>query len=288
MRFSIERWVCLWAGTPSSPERNNVVALHVSQQRFEALKRQATRLMRAQPGLTRARALDEVANQEHHSNWSLLAKAVEASSESSSPRRFFRQHQIILMAHLLRTPSGPSTISQWQEAVVTAYPARRYEKFIWIPERWVFESPDPNDLQHRLATAKRAIAFMDATGLRPSRRQWPIERLFGRDLPDHMCIWQDDARRTLVTAEPYISDPGAISSVAAWCQQQDWQWQALPAGCGIWYPCVEKCPQGCNRHTQMLILAPTERGADIQAIKQAWGSPRCSFDAAMMGRILDE
>lgn len=277
----------LWASVLLSPERNNVVAPHISQQRFEALKRQTTRLMRARPGLTRAMALDEIANRENYPNWSILAKAVDTSSEHSSPRHDFRRHQIVLMARLLRAPSGLSAVSQWKEAVATEHPARRYEKFMWIPERWVFISPDSNDLQHKLATAKRAIAFMDATGLRPSRRQWTIERQFGRALPDHMCTWQDDARRVLVTTEPYIGAPEAVPSIAAWCQQHDWHWQVLPAGCGIWNPCLEKCPQGCKRHTQMIILSPAKLGADIQTVKQAWGSPRSSFDAATMGHMLD-
>lgn len=256
------------------------MAQRISQQRFDALKRQATRLMRTRPGLTRTNALDEIARQEHYANWSLLARTVDVTSGTAPPKRGFGQHQLTLTARVRRSSRTAPPCQDWQETVMAIHPALWYEKFVWIPKGWVFESPDLRDLQHQLATAKRAISFMDATGLRPARAGGRlIEREFGAYLPDHMCVWQDEALRYLATAEPYICASDALPTLAAWCQKRAWRWLLLPHGCGIWNPCLETCPSECIRHTQMIVLSPEERGADIHMVSQAWGSPRTSYEA---------
>ena len=122
-------------------------------------------------------------------------------------------------------------------------------------------------MRERIATAKRAIGFMDATGLRPSRA---FTRVFGSSkvLPqgfDHACVWRDDANRYVVTSEPYIG-AGRADAISAWGSSREWNSTVLPNGRGIWNPCREDCEAACKGHTQMVIMAPVKNGGDLQTI----------------------
>lgn len=244
----------------------------VSRARFLALKRQATRLKHSRPGTSHAQALDKIARAEGFGNWSLLARVVEVHelhevaaagvSESAAPQ----PHRVVISG-FVRTRESRVPTKFWHEYIDTKYPAKRYADFKWLPDNWSAVGFEESGVRERIATAKRAIGFMDATGLRPSRA---FTRVFGTSklLPqgfDHACVWRDDANRYVVTSEPYIG-AGRADAISAWCSSLGWKSVVLPNGLGIWNPCREDCGTACKRHTQMVIMASTKNGGDLQTI----------------------
>ena len=246
------------------------MATRISQARFLALKRQATRRRRITPDLPHAQALDEIARGQGFDNWSLLAREVKPAPSKHltvDPTPSSSAHQVSLRIRVLN--NDPTKRKWWDEIIETSYPAKRYEKCSLIPEDWCLRTTDERGVDGSIVKIKRTIAFMDATGLRPSRA-W--SRLFGHHHADyahagfdHTFVWIDDNKRYVVTTEPYIGKD-QVATIRAWCDEHGWNIAVSPNGRGIWNPCRANCKPDCKGHTQMVIFAPGKNGCDVQAV----------------------
>jgi len=254
------------------------MATRISQARFLALKRQATRRRRITPDLTHAQTLDDIAREQGFDNWSLLARAVEPVSDVVGNLKTIVQahsspaHQVSIRG--LAWSRNPSERKWWDEVVDTKYPPKRYSACMLIPSDWTIRSSSVSAVENSVAKVKRIIKFMDATGLRPSRA-W--SRLFGHNHADyahagfdHTFVWIDDNRRYVVTTEPYIGT-GRVATIRAWCNEHGWSIAVSPNGRGIWHPCRANCKPDCKGHTQMIILAPGKNGGDVQPVADRVG-----------------
>lgn len=248
----------------------------VSTARFEALKRQAKRFVRNRQNLTHSQALDELARAEGFGNWSLLAKGVEhgPSSITTENAPVAQNHTVRLLAYI--ASSDPTVRWSHEEQVATRYPSSRYESFRWIEKRFTYSSSrdDRPGLLAGLAKAKRAISFMDRTGLKPSRAWRSVFR--SPLIPpgfDHTCVWRDEMKRIIITTEPYFGADRDVGASAA-CDKLGWPWVRLPKRTGIWFPCRESCPAECSGHTIMYVTAPAKNGGDPKAIAAALESSR--------------
>lgn len=225
-----------------------------------ALKRQAKLLARS-TGVTLSSALDQLARSAGFNNWSLLARSLKQKASMSSVLATSR-HTVTLCGRLHERGGGIQRV--WLERVASEYEEHRYAPFEWLPDELIFKSHHEAALREKLLTARRAIAFMDATGLQPSRAFVRIfrDRVYPRDVGfDHTCIWRDDNNRYIVTTEPYRRSKIA-DQIAAWCSEKGWTSSLLPAGVGIWNPCRDDCSLDCAGHTHMLVLAPSTNGGD--------------------------
>jgi hypothetical protein len=162
----------------------------------------------------------------------------------------------------------------WDEPVPANHPEEYYSKFNWILEHFQAVDFEERSVRQQLAKMRRAIEFMDATRLRPSKA-WV--RLFGhypergpRGM-DHTAVWRDEDRFYVVTTEPYLGASTA-REIEAWCQQHDWRFAIAENGRGIWYPCKSSCPPACRAHTRMLVMAPPKNGGDPVSIVARLGA----------------
>ena len=246
----------------------------VSKARFEALKRQAKRLVRSRSSLSHSQALDELARAEGFDNWSLLARRVDgndAAPARSAPnvtRSSTSGGHVFTLSGCILTVD-PKGRWQTEERVEAKYPSSRYEKVAGVPKRFFYRGArgEQRSILSRIAKAKRLISFMDRTSLRASRA-WTS--MLGRDhrLPagfDHTYVWRDDQDRFILTTEPYIGADQDMR-VGESCRAFGWKWLALPKGQGIWNPCGGGCPVDCTKHTRMYLIAPPKRGGDLAAI----------------------
>jgi hypothetical protein len=258
--------------------RRNIMATRITQARFSTLKRDAKRLERRRPELSHAQALDQVAKEHGFVNWSLLAKATESIAPSGALPQVQRLestlplHSVILQGSIWSR--NPAIREFWEESITTKYPAKRYASFQWTPKDFAFRGTERNKdlVRSKMATTKRAIAFMDASGLRTSQA---FVRLLGRLRPDgfdHTSIWRDDLNRYIVTTEPYIPDLRS-GRLGIWCSENGWSYSVLPKGHGIWNPCGEDCTPACTAHTQMVVLTPPKKAGDPSAIVAALSRP---------------
>lgn len=230
----------------------------VSSARFEILKRQASRLKK-DFGITHSQALDRVAIENGYSNWSRLAKSVDSKVIPSKP------HQIQIFCSILREPGNTEPFFWWEE-VHCLYPARHYADMGWMRLRGI-RHRSREGVAQILATTRRAIHFMDETGLRTSRA-WTS--LFKEGATpsgfDHTNVWRDENKRIIITTEPYFADTGKIEKLTEWCKANDWQLVRTPRDVGIWNPCDVKCSADCSSHTNMFILAPKKNGGDVESV----------------------
>lgn len=253
----------------------NFMGKLISQGHFQILKRQAKRLEREHPALTHSQALDQIAKEQGYENWSLLARDVEqpagvAEAKYGYPYTF----------HLRGIVSGSNITLTSQ--FLSKYPASHYANHQWIDwktQKETNESPYHTTalltdagklhLEQQLATAQRVISFMDATGLRPSMDFVGVFGSHSAERLDHCCIWKDEAKRYIVTAEPYMGS-GMADELRAFCNKRDWSCEVMPKGHGLWAPCNESCSPDCNRrHTQMYVIAPKRRGGELQSTVRA-------------------
>lgn len=255
------------------------MATRISKARFISLKHGAKRLGREFPELKHAQALDQIAVREGFNNWSQLARSVVEigavqSDTSAVQQEVAKPHSVTLYGSIWSL--DPSIRRHWEETISTKYPAARYESFQWAANNFDFRGTerDRDLIVSKMATTKRAIAFMDATGLRTSRA---FVRLLGRGAYprgfDHTSIWRDEGDRYIVTTEPYI--PALRdNTLQSWSSESGWYYAILEKGQGIWNPCKEGCRPDCTGHTQMVVLAPPKRGGDVAVFADALSNNR--------------
>lgn len=231
---------------------------------FKALKRQAKRLKRSTAGLSHSKALDQVAHENGFANWSLLAKAVQAPQTPAVQRL---PHEVRLSGWLKPARGTPTDV--FHEYVPSKHPAKHYSGLRAGPYWQDFVGKEERDVRPAIAKVRRGIAFMDAADLRPSKA-WT--RVFGHgarlDGFDHTFVWMDVQGCYLVTTEPYIGS-GKADAVLAWARKHGWRSELLPRGKGVWNPCTKECAPTCASHTQMIVLAPPKRAADLNAAAAA-------------------
>lgn len=247
----------------------------ISQGFVDSLKRRAKRLERERRELTRSQALDLVAQQEGYKNWSLLARDVE---QSAGPKRISERYPYTLhlcgialdtkteLTTRLRS-KHPATHYGKQKGVYWELQARRsqskHEATLVMMDR------GERNLRNRLAIAQRMVSFMDATDLRASRADMAV---YGASSApgsfDHALLWIDAAGRYIVTAEPNMRW-GRPDELRSLCDSNELQYELLPKGYGIEYPCDTSCPPECVSHTRMFVITPKRRGGDLQATVRA-------------------
>lgn len=202
-----------------------------------------------------------------HPNLASISEVVTppqmAATESGS-----KTHMVTISGFLRDSRSGKISVLG-HEYLDTKYPGRRYAKCNRIPRGWCVTSNSESMARERMVTAVRAIAFMDATGLRPSDAH---TRLYGHGKGptgfDHSCVWIDDLRRYIVTTEPYTR-PHELDKAIAWCDANAWPHLILPRQIGIWNPCHQGCAPACTEHSCMLLTAPPKNGGDLLAVRDA-------------------
>lgn len=246
------------------------MASGITKAQFEALKRKATRLQRENPSLSRSSALDQIANREGFRNWSLLSRARLLEPDKTSRSAEANKPHLVTMRGVVRSREPGVMPKSWEEAVPAKHPARHYAKFKWITKNFEVIGSGESGVRERLATMRRAIGFMDATGFTPSRA-W--SRVFGRSISrpegfDHTCVWMDAEKRYVVTTEPYLGRGDAVSKIAAWCAENDWRIASAANGLGMWNPCRPGCPADCTAHTRLLMLT-REAQLDLRAVVAA-------------------
>lgn len=179
-----------------------------------------------------------------------------------------KEHSVIISGFLKDVQTSKVSILG-HEYLDTKYPRRRYTKCCRIPRQWCVTNRMESSVRERILTAVRAIAFMDATNLRPSDAH---TRLYGHGKGpegfDHSCVWIDDGRRYVVTTEPYTR-PYELDRAIAWCESNGWSHLVLPRQIGIWNPCRCSCTSNCTEHTCMLVAAPPKNGGNIEAVRDA-------------------
>lgn len=239
--------------------------------RFESLKRQATRLQRARPDLSRSEALDQVARSEGFRNWSLLAQARFPGNEKIQRVLTPKPHEVIVRCIVRSHEPGVRPI-WWDEKVPANHSKQYYQKFKWVPEHFEIIGRNEASVRERLAVIRRAIEFMDSTELKPSKA-WTrlLPRSYRSRNPeglDHTAVWRDEKKRYVITTEPYIGRD-AVGEIEGWCEAHGWRVAVAPKGCGIWNPCHIDCPTGCTGHTQLIVLSPEKNGVDPKDVVAA-------------------
>lgn len=253
----------------------------ISPARADALKRQAKRIKRSE-NISQSEALNRLALEEGFANWSLLSQAIKEPNLAMQKGGIavaaipaVKPHSVILSGFIRnREDKDPPRI--FHEYLDTRYPGSRYAKCNLVPRGWC-SSGRESAVMEEMATAIRAIQFMDATGLRPSNAH---ARVYGRALTvgfDHTQIWLDAENNYIITTEPYFSD-AKYEEAKAWCKENRWSCAPVQRDIGIWNPCREGCDSGCASHTGMLVVAPPKRGGDASAVRdmltkewaQAW------------------
>lgn len=234
----------------------------ISPSKFAILKRQASRL-KQDSAITHSQALDRVAHEQGYANWSLLAKAVGSKVAPIKP------YTIRVDCFVAGNPSNNIKPSFWIEEIPALYPAKHYAEMGWIRSRSGIHQKRREGAEQSLATSRRAIHFMDATGLRTSRAWTSI---FG-DRPvygfDHTSVWRDANKRVVITTEPYFAASEKIEKLTQWCKDNDWQFVRAPKHVGIWNCCLGTCHADCESHTNMFILAPKKNGGDVRKVLSA-------------------
>jgi hypothetical protein len=234
----------------------------ISTPRFNILKRQAARL-KQDGGITHSQALNRIAVENGFSNWSMLAKAVVSSNSQS---KFAKPHKMQFYCSVLRAPENAAPYF-WMEEILCLHPEKHYADMNWI--RTNIRARNREGIAETLATARRAINFMDATGLKTSRA-W--SSIFRGNTPyglDHTQVWRDENKRIIITTEPYFASDGKIEKLTKWCKDNEWRLLRAPKNVGIWNCCKASCDVGCSTHTNMFILSPKKNGGDVEKVLSA-------------------
>ena len=136
----------------------------------------------------------------------------------------------------------------------------------WIGARSGISQKNREGVAESLATSRRAIHFMDTTGLKTSRA-WAS--IFGESPAygfDHTQVWRDKNKQIVITTEPYFSDKDKFEKITKWCTENEWQLVRAPKNVGIWNCCDDECPADCRSHTNMLLITPKKNGCDISKV----------------------
>ena len=247
----------------------------ISQGFADSLKRRAKRLEHERPELTHSQALDLVAQREGYENWSLLARDVE---QSAGTRRVPERYPYTLHLYGIALDTKRELTTRLR----SKHPASHYGNqhgIYWElqggrgPSKHeatlLMKDRGERNLRDRLAIAQRIVSFMDATDLRASRATQAVYGAFSAPGSfDHALLWKDAAGRYIVTAEPNMrwGHPDELRSL---CDSNEWQYELLPKGYGIEYPCDTSCTPECVSHTRMFVITPKRRGGDLQATVRA-------------------
>lgn len=234
----------------------------ISSSRIEILRRQASRLKKS-AGIEHSQALDQVAVENGFSNWSMLAKAVVSSNHQP---KHAKPHKIQFYCSILRSPENKEPYF-WTEEISCLHPEKHYADMNWI--RTNIRARNRDGISEILATARRAINFMDATGLKTSRA-W--SSIFRGNTPyglDHTQVWRDENKQIIVTTEPYFAANEKIEKLSKWCKENEWKMLRAPRKIGIWNCCGIGCDASCSTHTNMFILSPKKNGGDAEKVLSA-------------------
>lgn len=234
----------------------------ISPSKFEILKRQATRAKKSS-GTSHSQALDQIAIEQGFSNWSLLAKSVDSNAASIKP------YTLLIDCFIYGDHDRNIKPSFWTEKIPTLYPEKHYADMGWIRSRLGIRQRSREGFEQSIATSRRAVHFMDATGLKTSRAWTSI---FGSNSPyglDHTQVWRDENKRIVVSTEPYFAAKEKIEKLTQWCKDNEWQLVRAPKNVGIWNCCKEGCNTDCRSHTNMFLMAPKKNGGDVSKILSA-------------------
>lgn len=234
----------------------------VSPSKFEILKRQAARL-KQEAGIAHSQALDRVATANGFANWSLLAKSVAPQTVQAKP------YILPIDCFIYGDPSNNKKPTFWIEEIPTLYPAKHYSEMGWIRSRLGIRQRNREGIAQSLATSRRAIHFMDTTGLKTSRAWTSIFKGNPAHGFDHTSVWRDENKRIVITTEPYFAAREKIEKITQWCNANDWQLVRAPKHVGIWNCCSDGCHADCESHTNMFILAPKKNGGDVRKVLSA-------------------
>src|SRR5260221_5815697 len=237
----------------------------VSKARLTDLKLAAKRLQRENPQLAHSHALDLVARGEQFPSWALLCKSVGRSTVHPALPQSGKLHSVLLGGIVPSRERGVLP-KWWDELVPSLHREEQYAFVDWMAEHFQVRDYSETAVRRRLAKMRRAIEFMDRTGLRPSKA-WMA--LFGRGTAplgmDHPNVWRDADDRYIVSAEPYAG-ARMISSICGWCDDRHWRSAIAAEGEGIWNPCTDDCPVHCAAHTRLVLMAPAKMGGDPAVI----------------------
>ena len=119
---------------------------------------------------------------------------------------------------------------------------------------------------------RSTVAFMDATGLRPStawdsvfwrheKRIYGVNSRCGQIPPgfDHTSVWTAGRNRYAVTTEPY-GDSGKCEDAVAWCTKNGWNVHTFPPCIGMW------SASHPTRGTRLILASPPKIGVDIEPL----------------------
>ena len=143
----------------------------------------------------------------------------------------------------------------WNRVAVRARHPRSYYGKVLSPGGFSLLR-DPYSVKLATFETTNTIAFMDATGLKPSNA-----RVFGEcgvQPPgfDHTRIWTA-GRLHAVTTEPYYTDGKRWGDNATeWCAANGWQWHLFP-------PRIGMRNAGGRCGTRLILASPPKNGVDI-------------------------
>ena len=232
----------------------------ISPSRVEILKRKASRIKKAS-NISLSQAQNQLAIENGFQNWSQLAKAAKRKPPLIKP------HKIQIYCSILRTAENSEPFF-WLEEIPCLHPEKHYADAKWMKLKSL-NHRNRSGINEIIATTRRLVHFMDATGLKSSRA-W--SSLFKDDRPsgfDHTCVWRDSKKRIIVTTEPYLGALQKISQLDQWCQKNNWQMARAPHNIGIWNPCLDTCPDDCTGHTNLFILSPAKNGGNVDEVLAA-------------------
>lgn len=236
----------------------------ISKNTFENLKRQA-KLLKRSSGITHSEALDQAAIEHGFSNWSLLAKSVPDKSAIDKPNR--------IILHCIVWPDPNDGMPPMQQVEIpTIHPPKHYSNMKWMPQQWTLRRRSRNSINESISTIRRALQFMDATGLKTSNAWTSIVRQTQPQGFDHTCVWRNEQNQFILTTEPYDGFTEKIKKLAAWCSAHGWDMDQLQKKIGIWNPCVDTCTKSCMQHTSMFVMAPARNGGDIEKVVRNLGA----------------
>jgi len=232
--------------------------MRITHSKFLILKRQASRFKRSS-GISHSTALDHIAKEEGFDNWSLLARCVVMPT--------LKLNSVTLFGCI--SPKHSSGESKyWSVNIPSIHPEKHYQSMKWMPYRMTAIGGKLDGINERLATARRAIEFMDSTNLVVSQAWTSLIRGLNPKGFDHTCVWRDTDKNIIITTEPYWGVKEKVTALEDWCKKSQWDYVSAPNDCGIWNPCKKDCPAGCMQHTKLFILAPKKKGGNVNKVLQ--------------------
>ncbi len=138
------------------------------------------------------------------------------------------------------------------------YPEARYRASPWLPlAGYSSVSESKRIAEDRVHFYRRMVAFINPTGLKPSRAHWDYLGIrYGPEPPgvDHTLFWHDGNKNYAATTDPY-GGYYRLAEMQAWCARKDWRIAAAPKGVGLWY-----------YDTTLMVLAPPKSRVDVRLI----------------------